>query len=465
MTVDPTYDLAFETVGNATVIVHDTKPVLATDPWLFGSAYFGSWILSHAIPEEQLASIRACPYLWISHGHPDHLSMPSLETLRDATILLADHVGGRIRDSLVKDGYRVRVLPDRQWVPLSPRVRVLSIADSYQDSILLIDLDGTLVINGNDCLDHGWSPFVRRVARKHDRPFLLALAGYGDADMINYFDDDGNRVPPRAALRLPPGRGVTARLKALGAGRYVPFATMHRYQREDSIWANEFTTPLEDLLLGFDSTAGEQLPAFVRYDCGTGAVTRLDPPANPIEPKPSTEFGDDWTDRLVDDDVRRIREYFTAITSLTDVLDTITLRVGGEDHEIRIGGATGRGVRFETPRGSLMSAVEWEIFDDLLIGNFTKTTLTGDWPTHSLRPDFTAHVAKYADNGRAFSNDEVDAYLAEYRRRGPLDYFEYQVLREYSLRVKALARTLRARVPAEAKVTDWGRSVYAKVRR
>ena len=78
---DSTYDLAFETIGNATLIVHDGAPLLATDPWLSGSAYFGSWILSHAIPEEQLASIRACPYLWISHGHPDHLSMPSLETL------------------------------------------------------------------------------------------------------------------------------------------------------------------------------------------------------------------------------------------------------------------------------------------------------------------------------------------------------------------------------------------------
>src|SRR5512141_3262918 len=194
---DPTYDLAFETVGNATLIAHDRTPVLATDPWLFGSAYFGSWILTHEIPPEQLASIRACPYVWISHGHPDHLSMPSLETLKDASILLPDHVGGRIRESLENDGYRVRVLPDREWVPLSPRVKVLSIADVYQDAVLLVDLDGTLVINANDCNDHGWSPLVRREARRAKDSFLLALSGYGDADMLNYFDADGNRIPPR----------------------------------------------------------------------------------------------------------------------------------------------------------------------------------------------------------------------------------------------------------------------------
>ena len=30
-------------------------------------------------------------------------------------------------------------------------------------------------------------------------------------------------------------------------------------------------------------------------------------------------------------------------------------------------------------RQSLMSAVEWNAFDDLLIGNFMQTTLHGDW--------------------------------------------------------------------------------------
>ena len=95
--------------------------------------------------------------------------MPSMATLKESTILLPDHVGGRIRDFLVEDGYQVRVLPDRQWVPLSPRVRVCSIADVYQDAVLLVDLDGTLVINVNDCNDHGHSPFVRREVRKHGK--------------------------------------------------------------------------------------------------------------------------------------------------------------------------------------------------------------------------------------------------------------------------------------------------------
>jgi len=48
--------LGFETIGNATLIAFEGRPVLATDPWIAGAPYFGSWGLSHAIPPEQMAA-------------------------------------------------------------------------------------------------------------------------------------------------------------------------------------------------------------------------------------------------------------------------------------------------------------------------------------------------------------------------------------------------------------------------
>ncbi len=459
------YNLAFETVGNATLIVHDGSPLLATDPWLHGSAYFGSWGLTHEIPEAQLASIHACPYVWVSHGHPDHLSMPSLEELKDKTILLPDHVGGRIRDALVKDGFRVSVLPDREWVPLSRRVRVLSIADSNQDGVLLVDLDGTLVINANDASDRGWARTVRRAAARSRAVFLLALSGYGDADMINYFDASGERIPPRAARRLPPGPAIAQRMEQLGADSFIPFASFHRYEREDSAWVNEFTTPLSAFALDFPAGAGRLLPAFVRYDCTDGSVTRLDPPERPWHIHPPADFDDDWDEQLSADDVRAATAYFQAITSLSDVVDSVTLRVGGVDHPIPIASGNGRWVRFEAPRTSLMRAIEWEIFDDLLIGNFVKTTLLGAWPSGSLRPDFTARVAKYADNGYARTVADVRAYLAEYRRRAPFDHLEWTVKRTYTRTLRKVGRGMRSRVSSGSLAHRAGRAVYAKTRR
>jgi len=66
-------DIGFDTIGNATVICYDQGPILATDPWVQGSAYFGSWTHSHVIPEEQMTAILRSRFIWFSHGHPDHL--------------------------------------------------------------------------------------------------------------------------------------------------------------------------------------------------------------------------------------------------------------------------------------------------------------------------------------------------------------------------------------------------------
>src|SRR5262249_44787619 len=71
------------------------------------------------------------------------------------------------------------------------------------------------------------------------------------------------------------------------------------------------------------------------------------------------------------------------------------------------------------PRHSLMMAIQYEIFDDMLIGNFMKTTLHGKLKdrTPTLYPYFTPYVTKYADNGRAKSKQELTAYFEEHKKR------------------------------------------------
>src|SRR5215813_471411 len=145
-----TMELGFETIGNATLICHDRRPVLVTDPWIRGSAYFGSWTLSHQIPEEQMDSIENCEFVWISHGHPDHLSAESLQAFKNKKILIPDHVGGWIFSGLQERGYDVHILKDNVWTKLSDRINILCLCDYNQDATLLIDINGRLIINMND---------------------------------------------------------------------------------------------------------------------------------------------------------------------------------------------------------------------------------------------------------------------------------------------------------------------------
>jgi hypothetical protein len=318
-------------------------------------------------------------------------------------------------------------MTDRQWYPLSEHIKVLCISDLNQDAILLVDVNGRLIFDRNDASDHGWESFVRKIVKRYDISFLLALSGrFGDADMINYFDEDGRRIPRRENIPSLGARNAH-RTETIGARYFVPFSSMHVYQREDSIWANEFRTSLPDYSVGFQSARCDILPAYIRYDCERDTVMELQPAEQPVKVLSPADCGDDWGEPLGRADVACAERYFKSIEHFTDTIDFVNLRVGGRDNFIALGRRSfDRGVTFEAPRHSLVTAIQYEIFDDLLIGNFMKTTLHGEWGPGLLYPDFTPYLAKYGDNGRARSNAELTGYFRAYRKRAVLDYLKYR---------------------------------------
>jgi hypothetical protein len=245
--------------------------------------------------------------------------------------------------------------------------------------------------------------------------------------MINFYDESGARIVSGPELRKAAGYQVGAQVARVtdtfGARYFLPFSSFHRYERADSVWANEATTALSDFAVGYESKSSEILPAFVRYDCVTQNLEPLHPVERaPLVVSPET-FGDTWSDELTADEARRVSQYFDAITHLADFIGFVNVRVGGRDNITRLsqGGYAARGITFDVPRTSLLKAVEWQIFDDLLIGNFMRTTLHGKWPAAKLSLDVTPYVAKYADNGQARTKEELSEYFHEYRRRlGPV---------------------------------------------
>jgi hypothetical protein len=420
-------ELGFETVGNATLIVYDRTPVLVTDPWLEGDAYFGSWTLSHGIPSGQSEAAREAKFVWFSHGHPDHLNGSNLRSVLGREVLLPDHVGGRIRDDLLRAGHSVTVLPHARWSRLSERVQVWCFADVNQDAVLLVDIGGTVVVNINDATQTGWGPAVRRQVSSFKKSVLLQLSGFGDADMINFVDENGERLKPLPQVRKERGYLVgDALAKAadgLAVDYVVPFSSMHRYQRRDSAWANEFTVNIDDYGSGFNSRRAHLLPPFVRYDVVADEWTPLDPPEMPIVLREPEHFGDDWSEELAPSEVEEAAQYFQRVEHLRTGLGFIGLNVGGREHVFTLDRREPtRGVMFAVPRRSLLTAVRSEIFDDLLIGNFMRTTLFGKWPARRLSSHLGAHLTRYADNGNAYTGEEVREYLATYEARlAPID--------------------------------------------
>jgi hypothetical protein len=407
-------DLGFETCGNATLVAYDRDaPVLVTDPWVRGAQYFGSWTLPYRFSNAQLDAFSKARHVWLSHGHPDHLNLDSLALFRDKTLLVARHAGRRIFEDLRRQEYDVRELPSAEWVTLSDRVRIFSCPDWNQDTAVIVAFnDRCAVLNLNDGGALGTRHRLAKELRAFPRRFVLKLIHYGDADMMNFFTESGERLVPVAAEKKPLGIEYSALLKQWDATHTAPFSCHHAYGRKDSQWATSIETPLEDHVIGFSGDHGELIPGFFSYDVTADCVIETPVERLPREFRDPEEFGDSWAETLEPGDVAKVEAYFKKFDHLQRKFEFINVRVGGRDHFVRLGGPQGRGITFEVPRASLMAAVTYEIFDDLLIGNFMRTTLHGS--VRSLYPDFTPYVAKYGDNGRAFSDEKLREYFRAY---------------------------------------------------
>ncbi|MDB9997793.1 MBL fold metallo-hydrolase [bacterium] len=410
--------IGFETIGNATVTVFDDEPVLSTDPWINGKPYFGSWGHSHSIPQQQIDNVINSKFIWLSHGHPDHIDRDSYVHFTGSTILIPDHYGDRIYDYF-NANYDCIKIKSNEWFQVSKNVRIKSFADWNQDAALLVDILGKdLLVNVNDGGLLGWSSTVKKITKGYKNKFLLQLHNWGDADMINLYDEGGSFILPNAASQPQVGKYYTRKMKNLNCNYAIPFSAFHKFVREDSVHMNQFSTPLEKHGEGYDDKYGELLPAFISWDSTSDDYKQIKVEEVKNIILTPEECGDNYSDQLTDEDKQKITSYFHAFGSLPMHFGSIVFTVGGEDFGVKLSDHKA-GLKFELARGSLMKAINWEIFDDLLIGNFMKTTLIN---CTSLYPNFTPVVAKYADNGLAKSKKELNEYF-DYYKLNSADYW------------------------------------------
>lgn len=415
-----------KTIGNATFIAYENnKPILSTDPWLNGHlAYFGSWNLSHKIPFKIEQDIKSSKNIWLSHGHPDHINPESIKYFKSSNIFVPDHYGNRIYKTLKDEGYKINILKSRKWYSLTDHIKILSISNPNQDGILLVSIKNNLFIDSNDSEFLMCRKFVKKVSNNHKKSFLMSISGYGDADMINIFDENKNRIIPEAAKKNPVGERLNQLANQVGATHVIPFSSFHKYVREDSIWAEKYTTPLSAYKEKFDFKKFNYVEPFCSYDIDGNQFEKIYTEKTENIIYKAKEFGDDWDEKLNNNELKIINEYFQKLKLLKKKIDFINLRIGNTENFISFNKKNNKGITFELPKNLLINAVNYEVFDDLLIGNIMKTTFHNINSLYDI--PFSPIVGKWADNGYVYDNEEYKKYLKYYRENSNGDW-----LREY----------------------------------
>ena len=443
--------VGFETIGNATLTVFDDTPVLSTDPWIDGKPYFGSWGHPYSIPSEQIENIKNSKFIWLSHGHPDHIDSASYIYFKESTIIIPDHRGDRIYDYF-NANFNCIKLKSNEWFQISKNVRIKSFADWNQDAALLVDILGKdLIVNVNDGGLRGWSSTIKKIIKQYKNRFLLQLINWGDADMINFYNENGSFILPHASEKKPVGKAYSRVMKNLNCNFAIPFSSFHQYIREDSIHMNEFSTPLEMHYECFDDKYGELLPAFICWNSEMEDYTKIKvEKLDNIIISPES-CGDNYSDQLSQEDKEKIIKYFKAFRTLPNHFGSITFHVGGTDFGMKLSNKS-PSLRFDVPRGSLIKAIDYEIFDDVLIGNFMKTTLID---CNSLYPNFIPPVTKYGDNGLAQTKDELKKYF-DYYRLNSADYWRDML----QFKTEGIIRSF---IPPQSKLYNISKSVKQRI--
>jgi hypothetical protein len=441
----------FETLGNASVIVfEDGTPVLATDPWLTGTCYFGSWALDHPLSPQQIQNFIEAEWIWISHGHPDHLHDESLSMLpAGKKFLLPDHYNDDIATNLRDRGFDVAILPYRGWHALTPGVRVMCIDNINQDAILVIEADGSLIVDLNDSPLCGEFNFLRRLTGSYPREktWLLALCSV-DADMFNFVDAAGQSLVGPPEERKPGAVWTVARTAArLGAGNFCCSSSQHIYVRADSVWANPHRIGWADMQRYWSRPEVNLIEPFVTVDLISGEYVRNHPGQISDESQITATTADDhWDARLTAEEWDRVAAFVHRFQLIKRYIDFVEFQVGGEVRRIPISrrghGGNARGIVFHVPKESLLTTVEYGYLDDLLIGNFMKVRLVNT----KLYPRFTPLVAKIGGNAKVYTRGQYYRFLLHYFRRNPVGMITYRTQIEWNQIVLPWFRTLSERL-------------------
>jgi hypothetical protein len=423
---------SFETLGNATIqLFADGRPVLATDPWLVGTCYFGSWALDHALTPEQIANAVNSDYIWISHGHPDHMHHESLDLMpAGRKVLLPDHYDSEIKDHLIERGFDVTVLKYREWFQVSPTISVMCLDNINQDAVLIARIGDALLINLNDSPIAGEEAFLRNLVKNHpnDKTYLAALCSI-DADMFNFVDESGRSIAGPPDERKPGAIwGVARNADRLGVKNFCCSSSQHIYVRPDSIWANDYRITWQDMQKHWSRPNVRLIEPFVTVDVATGTVTANEPEhlgGDRSQIRDNTGE-DDWNETLDQSEWKTVEAFFRKFELVRKYVDFIEVTIGGETgrfdlNPIAASQNSVRGIRFYAPKRSFMETMKWGFFDDLLIGNFMKVHLTNT----ALYPRFTPLVAKLGGNAKVYTEAEYAKFRWRYLRRNPLGTLRY----------------------------------------
>ena len=430
--IDPS--TGFLTYGNASLLFFDNgSPILVTDPWIYGTVYFGSWALPVLPSKSLIKHLNQCKYVWISHGHPDHLHVPSLKRFinRDAIILLPDHFGKRIYTDLQSAGFCCQILKTGKPYSISQNLKIYSFPDHLQDAILVTQIENTAaVVNLNDSQSIVQKSSILPLIRGFQDRFALKLINFGDADVLTYCDKNWQIIKPRSKEDFYPTLGMqySQLLSNWNCNFTSPFSSRHVYSHHRTEWLSDLIPTQEDNYRGFNHSQGMFIPDYFYYDAYTRSITPISFPDSRDDVKLSIDKSRNERTSiscLTKENRILLTNYFQKHLKLQNRYQAVGIYTEIDSFYIDICDKRQIVVDFMYPLDILIKSVKTRTFDNLLISNLGKVRISN--ADSSLHPSFAPIITRLGDNGDSFTPQQISRYYSHYRKIYNLEFIKIDI--------------------------------------
>jgi UDP-MurNAc hydroxylase len=244
-------------IGHASVLVEAGPFRIISDPWYRGRAFNDGWDV-HPAPVWEPRSLAEATHLWISHEHPDHLSIPTLKAVppdvrAGLTVLFQRSWSSEVVGFLEKLGFgRLVEIEHGEKLSLGHGVSIMSWQVGHQDSALAIHHDGQTLLNLNDCKPT--SAGARRLLTEIGPVDLLldqfSIAGWAGNP------DDGAAL---AASKQHALDTLFSHQQDFAPAATIPFASFMRFCHRENSYLNTAAVGLDEVADGWSSKGRSDL--------------------------------------------------------------------------------------------------------------------------------------------------------------------------------------------------------------
>lgn len=228
------------------MMVHTSNVKIISDPWFSGTAFNNGWSLMFDTPPEAYSLLANTDFIYISHEHPDHFSPKTLKSVpeeirKNINILYQSTKDKKIMRWCLENGFKFIEIAPKEWINLDKNLRVLTGTVPFDDSYLLLEINGIYILNTNDCvLTEKELKSIKRHFPKLD--VLLTQFSYANWSGNTHEKYKRERLAKEVLDRF------ALQLKVLDPSFVVPFASSILFSATDNFYMNDSKNSISDAI-------------------------------------------------------------------------------------------------------------------------------------------------------------------------------------------------------------------------